>query len=181
MKWRARHWLLVVAALFAAGFIANLVTGEANLGDAIAQLAIIAISLATFAFARREEQMRDELLAFIHANTDAIRSNTAVYRGHPIGYATRLRTCHAVMSLLVASFRLPSRLIVDESASDRGVRSACSLISFVFGWWGIPTGPLWTLRAISNNIRGAHVITVGELLEGKSDLDVPPARAAYTA
>ena len=175
MRWKARYLLFAVAGLFAFGFIDNTVHGTANPGDAAAQWSIIALALAAYWFAAREERSRDELLAFLRANLEAVRAGTAVYRGHSVSYATRLRTCQIVVSFLVLTFRLPSRLIVDGSESDRGVRSGCSLVSFVFGWWGIPFGPIWTIRALSSNIHGGDVITVGELLEGKSSVQVPVA------
>jgi len=175
VRWKARYLLFAVAGLFAVGFIDNTVHGTANPGDAAAQWAIIGLALAAYWFAAREERLRDELVAFLRANLEAVRAGTARYRGHSVSYATRLRTCQIVVSFLVVTFRLPSRLIVDGSDSDRGVRSGCSLVTFLFGWWGIPFGPILTLRALSRNMRGGDVSTVGELLEGKSNVQVPVA------
>ncbi len=42
-----------------------------------------------------------------------------------------------------------------------------SLISFLFGWWGFPWGPLYTIQSLSSNISGGHDITgkIKELLD----------------
>lgn len=167
--------LLVIAGLFVSGFIYNTATGTAEPGDAAAQWLIIGLALTAYWFVRREERLRDELLQFLHANSAAIRAGTAVYRGHSISYATRLRTCHIVLSFLLMSFKLPSRLIIDGSESDRGLRSGCSLVTLLFGWWGLPWGPIWTLQTLARNLHGSDATTVGELVEGKSKVVVPVA------
>ena len=175
VKARAHYLLLVVAGLFFAGFIHNTVTGSAHRGDTASQWTIIILAVGAYLYVRREERLRDELLEFLRANAPAIRAGTAMYRGHSISYATRLRTCDVVLSFLLMTFRLPSRPVIVGRESDRGVRFGSSLVTFVFGWWGLPWGPIWTVRALAKNLRGTDVISVGELIEGKSAAVVPVA------
>jgi hypothetical protein len=44
-----------------------------------------------------------------------------------------------------------------ESAAKKG--TFFTIISFLFGWWGIPFGPKHTVAAIRNNIRGGKDVT----------------------
>jgi hypothetical protein len=47
--------------------------------------------------------------------------------------------------------------------SAAGKALGYSLISLLFGWWGIPWGPIWTIATIVTNCRGGRDVT-GELL-----------------
>jgi hypothetical protein len=174
---RARYGLLIVAGLFLVGFVANTVTGEAHPGDAAAQWIIIVLATSAFAFLRYEERLRDELLAFLAANQAAIRAGTAVYRNQPISYATRLRTCDVVLSFLLASFKIPIQRLVSDTGSDRGLRLGSGLVTFVFGWWGIPWGPIWTVKALAKNMRSSSDVSIGDVLEGRSTVTLPTATA----
>ncbi len=167
--------LVVVAALFVAGFVFDLAAGELTLGDSVLQWSFATVALAAFWFVRREARLRHELLDFLRRNQSAVSDGTARFRGQPVTYATRVRSYDAVLSLLIMSWKLPSRFTLDRGEARR-VHVACSLISCVFGWWGIPWGPIWTARAITGNARGAKELAVGELFEGKSDVKLPPAR-----
>jgi len=171
---KARNGLLLVAALFLVGFIHNAVTGEAHPGDTVLQWLAIVLASAAFWFLRHEERLRDELLTFLVANKSAIQAGTAVYRGHTLSYATRLRNCEVVISFLVASFRLRIQRLVDDRG-DRGLRLGANAVTFVFGWWGLPWGPIWTVRTLVTNLRHTTDTTVGEVLEGTSTVTLPPA------
>jgi hypothetical protein len=174
---RARYGLLLVAVLFLVGFIHNTVTGEAHPGDAVAQWILIVLAGSAFAFLQYEQRLRDELLAFLATNQAAIRAGTAVYRNQPISYATRLRTCDVVISFLVASFKIPTQRLVTDTGSDRGLRLGSCLVTFVFGWWGFPWGPIWTVKALATNTRRSSDVSIGDVLEGRSTVTLPTATA----
>lgn len=64
------------------------------------------------------------------------------------------------ISILVMSFKRVSGVYFlrhGESAFAKGI--GFSLISLVFGWWGIPWGPIWTIGTIVRNCRGGHDVT----------------------
>lgn len=51
------------------------------------------------------------------------------------------------------------------SASVRRLGRLYSLATFVLGWWAIPRGPIWTIRALGTNLREGTGTDVAELLE----------------
>lgn len=173
MRTRSYYLLLVVAALFIAGLVTNIVTDEVTAGDTIVQLVIASVCCASFAFVRRQERERDAFFAYIAENQDAIRSGKASFRGEPLTYATRIHTYELVLSFLIVSFRLPSPPVVHGSRAATPLRIGCTLVSLVLGWWGIPWGPIWTVRALARNLGAGTATTIAELLEGPSDVHLP--------
>jgi hypothetical protein len=45
----------------------------------------------------------------------------------------------------------------DESAVGKGMQY--TLLSAVAGWWGIPWGPIYTVVALANNLKGGKDVT----------------------
>jgi hypothetical protein len=67
------------------------------------------------------------------------------------------------------SFRLKSAIhFVRPGESTKGRRYSFALLSFLFGWWGIPFGPKHTMKAIRTNLRGGKNVTdeVMAVMEG---------------
>jgi hypothetical protein len=106
-----------------------------------------------------------------------LRSGTAVYEGQTLSYATRVRVDTIVVSLLLASFKVNTRPMIVGSPGSGLRRAGYTVMTLVFGWWGIPWGPIWTLQALVNNARGTQTYALGELVEGKSTVVVPTAAA----
>ncbi len=76
------------------------------------------------------------------------------------------------VSVLVMSFKRPSSIYfikAEESALGKGL--GFSLISLLFGWWGFPWGPIWTIGSLVTNLRGGRDIT-------REVLQALPARAS---
>lgn len=82
----------------------------------------------------------------------------------PISRHTKLRSFKAVTSFIVAT-------IDDDVEPD--FRSSflrgfiATLWTMLFGWWGLPWGPVKTIHVILSNISGGKVITIGQLIESK--------------
>lgn len=178
MRGRAHYLLLVVAGLFLGGFVIDVATGTVTLGDSILQGLIAAAALGAFGLARRSQRERVAFFTFVAANAEAIRAGTARYRGEPLSYATRLRVYHVVVSLLVVSFRTRTRPVLHPSRASTATRLASCAVTLACGWWGIPWGPIWTLRAMSRNVRGKDELTLGEIIEGRFAIDVPRAKVS---
>jgi hypothetical protein len=70
------------------------------------------------------------------------------------------------LSFLIVTYKIPTRLYVVGHDATWLVGAACTLLTLVFGWWGIPWGPLYTLQAVTQNLRGGLRQTVAERLEG---------------
>ncbi len=64
------------------------------------------------------------------------------------------------ISIIVATFRRSSDIYFIP-AGHTGVSKGLifTLISFVFGWWGIPWGPIYTIGSLITNFSGGKNIT----------------------
>ena len=64
------------------------------------------------------------------------------------------------ISILILTFKRPSKIHfvkANENAFTQGI--PYSLLSFLFGWWGIPWGPIYTIQALVSNSGGGKDIT----------------------
>ncbi len=69
------------------------------------------------------------------------------------------------ISLAVVTFRYSSAVHFikkDESAFVKAL--PFTIISFLFGWWGIPWGPVYTVASLMTNIGGGKDVT-GQMME----------------
>ena len=64
------------------------------------------------------------------------------------------------VSILILTFKRPSGIFLiraGESPVGRGL--VYSLISILFGWWGIPWGPIYTVQSLARNFGGGLDVT----------------------
>ncbi len=64
------------------------------------------------------------------------------------------------VSIVLMTFKRPSDIYFirsDENALTKGL--LFSGVSFLFGWWGIPWGPIYTIGSLVNNFKGGKDIT----------------------
>jgi len=64
------------------------------------------------------------------------------------------------LSCVILTFKRPSNIyfvLAGESAVVKGL--GFSLISVLFGWWGIPWGPIYTIESIITNFSGGRNVT----------------------
>ena len=64
------------------------------------------------------------------------------------------------ISILILTFKRPSSIYFlrpGESAIKKGL--GFSLITFLFGWWGIPWGPIYTVGSFITNFGGGKDVT----------------------
>lgn len=75
------------------------------------------------------------------------------------------------ISILVMTFKRPSNIYfikAGDGAISKGLKF--SLISLLFGWWGIPWGPIYTVNSIVTNFRGGQDVTQAILTNLKQDV-----------
>jgi len=76
-------------------------------------------------------------------------------------------------SIIVMTFRRSSNIYFvrsRESAIKYGW--PWMVISFIFGWWGIPWGPIYTIQAIFRSFSGKNVTEdVLQILSSQTDSD----------
>ena len=67
----------------------------------------------------------------------------------------------------------------DDSRFRLGLRY--SLISLLFGWWGIPWGPIWTLGTVFKNLGGGVDVTANVLSALNAAAPIPQAPGVQRA
>jgi hypothetical protein len=69
------------------------------------------------------------------------------------------------ISVVVMSFRRSSNIhFVKSNESGMADKMLFTAISLLFGWWGIPWGPIYTVGSIYTNLSGGKNVT-GEVLQ----------------
>jgi hypothetical protein len=64
------------------------------------------------------------------------------------------------LSFGVITLRRTSSVYLIRAGEKRTTpRVTLTLVSFLFGWWGIPFGPKYTIKAIKTNLRGGKNVT----------------------
>lgn len=64
------------------------------------------------------------------------------------------------ISIIIMTFKRPSNIYFIRSRESALVRGlGFSLFSFLFGWWGFPWGPVYTIESLWVNFRGGRDVT----------------------
>lgn len=64
------------------------------------------------------------------------------------------------ISIIILTFRRTSDIyFIRSGQSSFGKGLPFSLISLIFGWWGIPWGPIYTIGSLFSNLRGGKDVT----------------------
>lgn len=64
------------------------------------------------------------------------------------------------ISLLIVTFKRTSDVYLikgNENAVSKGL--PFTMLSFLFGWWGFPFGPKYTIESIRTNLKGGKNVT----------------------
>ena len=104
-----------------------------------------------------------------------INSITIEELAHELGQGAKFVIYQYSISILILSFKRGSDIYFvrsNESAVVKGL--PYTLLSLVAGWWGIPWGPIFTIGALYNNLRGGKDVTA----EVVNMLEVRLAQAA---
>jgi hypothetical protein len=168
-------WIVLVAALaFLAGGVTDIVNHERN--EAIAALSIGTFLLVIFFHQRREQRAEAVFRAWLAANAaalpqagahyQALPSTTKHYQDRWVTAATPTRQFTLVVSILIVSFKLPSRPLIEgaDPIADRAV--IYTLLTLLLGWW-ILHGLIWTPGALVANARGGRLSTLGEEMNAR--------------
>jgi hypothetical protein len=153
---------LLAAAAFAAGVVYNLVHGhwpDVAFGSLLAG-ALVWLHLA----AKRTRRERIETLRWFLEHEAEIRSGGARLGPVVVTPRTRVHEMTLCVSALLVTVRHTSAPVVEGRDSVFGTGFTLSVLSFLFGWWGLPWGPIFTVQTLARNLRGGKVYTVDELL-----------------
>ena len=128
-----------------------------------------AVFFFLFARASRNTAQLSEFEQWLTANSAKILSSGAVYNGAPITAKTEMTQFLMVISVVVMTFKLPSRHYVAGRDNVVFAQVACTVASLLLGWWGIPWGPIYTAQALAKNLSGGYRMTVGDYLRERQN------------
>ncbi len=86
--------------------------------------------------------------------------HTGAHLQQELNAGAKFVTYQYVISILIMTFQRSSDIYfirAEESRLTRGL--VFSLISLLFGWWGIPWGFIYTPMALFTNFRGGKDVT----------------------
>ena len=157
--------MLVIGLVFLAGAAYNTFGPEPNPTEAIGGVVIAAILIALFVTTRYHENRAGDFDAWLTHNVHTIERGGALYRNEIlITPATVLTRYQIAFSALIVSYKFPTRTYIVGHEGTGLIAALCTLASLIFGWWGIPWGPVYTVQVLTRNVRGGFKYTVGEKL-----------------
>jgi len=110
--------------------------------------------------------------------TDNITGLTLQELNFELQRGAKLVRFYYTISIVILTFRRTSRIYLirhGESASLKGL--PWTLVSLLFGWWGIPWGPIWTVQSLFVNLRGGKDVSAAV----RNALQAPAAAKAASA
>ena len=73
----------------------------------------------------------------------------------------RFVTYQFCISVIILTFKRSSKIFFIKSGESRVTKGLqYTLISFFFGWWGFPWGPVYTIGSFITNFGGGNDITM---------------------
>ncbi len=123
-----------------------------NYHNALVVSGIAAIFFCPVALAVLAEFSQRKFLRWLESNLPALATGEAEYRGVKISAGSEVITFDLAFSVVVASFKGRSQMFVVGQHCLWPWRIAYTLLSFVFGWWGVPWGPIYTVQSLHANL-----------------------------
>lgn len=139
---------LIFGLLFLAGAASNIVGPEPDYAEAAAGAAIGAALLGLFFFSRTHARRGDELPAWLLRNAAEIERTGLHYESRLNTPTTVLVRYQVALSFLIVTFKLPMRPYVEGEDPIFVVATLATVVSLLFGWWGIPWGPVYTVQVV---------------------------------
>lgn len=127
-----------------------------------AEVTVVIGAVAIFIY--KEEKKSTDFLKWLVNNALQIKNGAAQYNGKLIKQTTETTQFQACFSFLVLSTKSPSRFFIRGHDNTILMGTIYTIITLIFGWWGIPWGPIYTLETLYRNATGGHKQVVGDML-----------------
>lgn len=118
----------------------------------------------------------ERLFAWLREHEQQVLEGTALYKGARITPETRLLRYHYALSAVLVSVRSPSRLYVEGAETTWLAHASSSMATLLFGWWGIPWGPVYSVQSLVGNFTQRDAVRVGDLLDALAPDEPAKAR-----
>lgn len=167
--------LFLMSVFFLSAFGYNLYVH--NPDAAVIQLILGIVMLLYGLFLHKEDRKRERFLAWVYTHNEQLRTEAMNYEGAIIDHNTKFVQYQCCLSIWVFSFRRSSSYYIVEHHYTPLISIMFTLLSCLFGWWGIPWGPIYTIGAIKNNIFSKK-IELSTLINMTRDIDIEEGKVA---
>lgn len=165
------RWLSLGAGLvFSAAALRALLAFDPG-ASVISRPELLALSIAgaalflfLFTKARRAQQELSDFERWLQNNSTIINACGASYKGVRITGETELTRFLLTASIVVLTFKIPSRYYVAGRGNLTLAQTAYTVATLLLGWWGVPWGPIHTVQALEKNVSGGYKTTVRKYL-----------------
>ncbi len=158
------RFIFIVAGLFLVGAGYNFISSDGDVTEGIAGLVIAASLIGLWWLTREQDRLNREFVAWLSDNAAAIASGGSRYKETLITGKTEITQYQVALSFLIVSIKVPSRFLIAGDTSKTAIAWSYTIASVVFGWWGIPWGPVYTIQSVFRNLKGGHKQKVWDIL-----------------
>jgi hypothetical protein len=168
--------LFAIVAVMLGGSFMNFQTGQMtealSLGFMGLGILFFSCIFLFFIVPARRGKSKDPLLGWILDNKTVLENGgSADYRGHPIRRDTPLIRYCWVLSVVTLSIKSPGKWMASDTGRSNLTRVLSTLFNLLFGWWGIPWGPIFTVQSLLINLGGQWRMSVSDVLSGDYEVE----------
>lgn len=100
------------------------------------------------------------------------RNRYGTYNGVEFTPETEMVAYTYVISILVMTFRRSTRYYFKEAEKGKAIiaKILCILCNLTVGWWGIPWGPIWTIKETFCDLFNMHKAPWGQFAGSPVDV-----------
>ncbi len=155
-------WIVLLTLLCLYFAITTYFEGDSGLAIFWLEITVVVGAIAIFVY--KEEKKSTDFLNWLVNNASQIKNGAAQYKGKLIKPTTEITQFQACFSFLVLTTKSPSRFFIRGHDNTVLMGIIYTIVTLVFGWWGIPWGPIYTLQILYRNATGGHKQIVGDML-----------------
>jgi hypothetical protein len=157
-------YAVVVGTMFAMGALYNIFANGLISGNAAADVLLSSACFWLFSFMKQEQHQIGEFHEWLVRNATALRSGKVPYRTVQLDMDSEVTHFQAAFSFLVVTFTVRSRPYVVGHDDILLNATKYGIYSLLFGWWGLPWGPVKTVAALAVNGSGGRRLRIRDLL-----------------
>jgi hypothetical protein len=161
-------YTLVYAAVLLGVGVFGFGLGDHNYTAAAVFSALSFIPIGAYTYNYKQDKRSKAFAAWLGENVEKVMQGGASYEGVLITPKTELVRYTVACSILILTAKQASPLMIADKDDTTKLAAIYTLISLVFGWWGIPWGPIYTVQAVYNNLRGGTRQTIQDILTQKT-------------
>lgn len=141
---------LIVSFLFMVALFFSL--QENDIENAIFQVIIAAILFISFLIFRGDQKRNEEFMLWLALNKKELKTQSMLYNGILIDKYTKFVQYEICLSIGIFSYRNKTGYYIKDYHLTTLLNILFTTYTILFGWWGLPWGPINSFRAIVNNI-----------------------------